>query len=133
VSAKNKSWGGRFKTAPARGAQAFTASIGFDVRLYRYDIRGSIAHAKMLAHCGILTAAERDKIFKGLSAVEREIETGKFAPGVTDEDIHMAIERRLTEKVGAVGGKLYRAQPTIRHHRRPLVRKGRIADRRRHR
>ena len=110
MSTKNKSWGGRFKTAPARGAQAFTASIGFDVRLYRYDIRGSIAHAKMLAHCGILTAAERDKIVKGLHAVEREIETGKFVPGVADEDIHMAIERRLTEKVGAVGGKLHTAR-----------------------
>jgi len=110
VSAKNKSWGGRFKTAPARGAQAFTASIGFDVRLYRYDVRGSIAHAKMLAHCGIITAAERNKIVKGLQAVEREIETGKFKPGVADEDIHMAIERRLTEKIGTVGGKLHTAR-----------------------
>jgi len=110
VSTKNKSWGGRFKTAPARGAQAFTASIGFDIRLYRYDIRGSIAHAKMLAHCRILTAAERDKIVKGLRAVEREIETGKFVPDVGDEDIHMAVERRLTEKVGAVGGKLHTAR-----------------------
>jgi argininosuccinate lyase len=110
VSVGNKSWGGRFKTAPARGAQAFTASIGFDVRLYRYDIRGSIAHAKMLAHCGILTAAERDKIVKGLRTVEREIDTGKFVPGVADEDIHMAIERRLTEKIGAVGGKLHTAR-----------------------
>ena len=110
MSAKNKSWGGRFKTAPARGAQAFTASIGFDVRLYRYDVRGSIAHAKMLAHCGIITAAERNKIVKGLQAVEREIETGKFKPGVADEDIHMAIERRLTEKIGTVGGKLHTAR-----------------------
>jgi argininosuccinate lyase len=110
VSAKNKSWGGRFKAAPAPGAQAFTASIGFDVRLYRYDIRGSIAHAKMLAHCGIITGAERDKIVKGLRAVESEIETGKFVPGVTDEDIHMAIERRLTDKIGPVGGKLHTAR-----------------------
>ena len=53
----NKSWGGRFKTPTAGGAQAFTASIGFDIRLYPYDVRVSIAHAKMLAHCGIITAA----------------------------------------------------------------------------
>jgi argininosuccinate lyase len=106
----NVAWGGRFKTAPASGARAFTASIGFDVRLYPYDIRGSIAHARMLAHCGIIQRKEAEKIVAGLRAVGKEIESGRFTPTLDDEDIHMAIERRLTEKIGAVGGKLHTAR-----------------------
>ena len=106
----NKSWGGRFKTPTASGAQAFTASIGFDIRLYPYDVRVSIAHAKMLAHCGIITAADRTKIVRGLRAVEKELDAGKFTPDVSDEDIHMAIERRLCERIGAVGAKLHAAR-----------------------
>jgi argininosuccinate lyase len=106
----NKSWGGRFKTPTASGAQAFTASIGFDIRLYPYDVRVSIAHAKMLAHCGIITAADRSKIVRGLRAVEKELDAGKFTPAVSDEDIHMAIERRLCERIGAVGAKLHAAR-----------------------
>jgi len=108
--AKNASWGGRFKTPPAKGAQAFTASIGFDIRLYPYDIRASIAHAKMLARVKILSAADAAKIVRGLGAVEKELTSGKFKPGVGDEDIHMAVERRLRELIGPVGAKLHAAR-----------------------
>jgi argininosuccinate lyase len=110
VSPSNKSWGGRFKTPTAAGAQAFTASIGFDIRLYPYDIRTSIAHARMLAHTKIIGAGDRDKIVGGLRAIEKELGNGRFTPKVSDEDIHMAIERRLTEKIGKVGAKLHAAR-----------------------
>ena len=110
MSKANKSWGGRFKKPTAAGAQAFTASIGFDIRLYPYDIRTSVAHAKMLAHCKIIGAGDRDKIVRGLRAVEKELADGSFKPKVSDEDIHMAVERRLTEKIGAVGAKLHAAR-----------------------
>ncbi len=106
----NTSWGGRFKVPTAGGAQAFTASIGFDIRLYPYDVRVSIAHTKMLAHTGIISAADRNKIVKGLHAVEKELDSGKFTPQVSDEDIHMAIERRLRERIGSVGAKLHAAR-----------------------
>ncbi len=106
----NTTWGGRFKAPPAKGAQRFTASLGFDVRLYPYDIRASIAHAKMLARVGILARADAAKIEKGLKAVERELASGAFKPSVADEDIHMAVERRLREKIGAVGAKLHAAR-----------------------
>jgi argininosuccinate lyase len=106
----NTSWGGRFKAPPARGAQAFTASIGFDIRLYPYDIRASIAHAEMLAQVKILSAVDAKKIVAGLRQVEKELASGAFKPGVEDEDIHMAVERRLREKIGAVGAKLHAAR-----------------------
>jgi len=107
---KNRSWGGRFDSKPDSATQAFTASIGFDRRLYAYDIRGSIAHATMLASVGILTAAEKNTIVKGLGDIEAEIRGGKFRFDVADEDIHMAIERRLIEKTGAAGAKLHTAR-----------------------
>jgi len=106
----NKSWGGRFAGATATDAQAFTASIGFDVRLYPYDIRTSIAHAHMLAACGIITGKDGDTIARGLRAIERELDAGTFEPEVSDEDIHMAIERRLVETVGEVGARLHAAR-----------------------
>jgi argininosuccinate lyase len=106
----NRSWGGRFDATPDRATQAFTASIGFDQRLYPYDIRGSIAHATMLASVGILTKAERDSIAKGLTEILAEIEGGRFVFDVADEDVHMAIERRLIEKTGAAGAKLHTAR-----------------------
>ncbi len=106
----SRSWGGRFTAPTAAGAQAFTASIGFDIRLYPYDIRASIAHANMLAACKLITATDRDQIVQGLHAVERELASGAFRPSAADEDIHMAVERRLIEKVGAVGAKLHAAR-----------------------
>ena len=106
----NRSWGGRFKEPPARGAQAFTASIGFDIRLYPYDIRVSKAHANMLAHTGIISKTDAAKIGKGLDQVGRELADGRFEPNISDEDIHMAIERRLTEVIGDTGAKLHAAR-----------------------
>jgi argininosuccinate lyase len=105
-----KLWGGRFGARTARSAEAFTASIDVDARLYRYDIAGSVAHARMLARQRIISKRDADKIVRGLSAIEREIEDGKFAFSSADEDIHMNIERRLTEKIGAAGGKLHTAR-----------------------
>ena len=106
----NRSWGGRFQEATASDALGFTASIGFDIRLYPYDIRTSIAHARMLAATGIISAKDRDRIVRGLRDVEKELDEGTFVPTIGDEDIHMAIERRLTEKIGAVGARLHAAR-----------------------
>jgi argininosuccinate lyase len=85
-------------------------SIGFDRRLWPQDLRGSRAHARMLAAQGIIAEAERDVLIDGLDAVEAELREGRFAFEPGDEDIHMAVERRLTALVGAVGGKLHTAR-----------------------
>jgi argininosuccinate lyase len=90
--------------------QQLNASIGFDWRLGPYDVEQSRAHAKMLAEAGIVSRQDRDALLNGLDRVEQELETGAFAFRPDDEDIHMAIERRLTEIVGAVGGKLHTAR-----------------------
>jgi argininosuccinate lyase len=104
---KKKPWGGRFDAPTDSLVEEFTASIGFDKRLYRYDIRGSIAHATMLAAVGVLTAKERGAIVEGLQQIEREIESGQFAWSVELEDVHMNIEARLIDRVGDVGKKLH--------------------------
>jgi argininosuccinate lyase len=90
--------------------RALNASIGFDWRLGPYDIEQSRAHATMLAATGIITAADRDALLSGLERVERELDEGEFAFQEGDEDIHLAIERRLTEIVGPVGGRLHTAR-----------------------
>jgi argininosuccinate lyase len=90
--------------------QQLNASIGFDWRLGPYDIEQSRAHAKMLASAGIITDADRDALLNGLMRVEEELDTGEFPFREDDEDIHMAIERRLTEIAGPVGGKLHTAR-----------------------
>ncbi len=105
-----KLWGGRFAGATARSVEAFTASIDIDRRLYRHDIAGSIAHAKMLARQRIIPRRDAQKIVRGLKAIEGEIDRGVFRFSSGDEDIHMNIERRLTEKIGAAGGKLHTAR-----------------------
>ncbi|TLN24499.1 argininosuccinate lyase, partial [bacterium] len=102
-----KPWGGRFREETLKIVEVFTASIGFDKRMYRQDIRGSMAHAKMLAAVGVLTAQEAQTLVEGLAEVEKEIERGEIDFPVSVEDIHMAVEKRLTEKVGPVGGKLH--------------------------
>jgi len=89
---------------------AFTTSFPIDRRLYAQDIAGSIAHCRMLARQKIIKPGERDRIVRGLTAIEKEFRDGVFAALPSDEDIHMAIERRLIEKVGAVGGKLHTAR-----------------------
>jgi argininosuccinate lyase len=106
-TSKKKLWGGRFISPTAASVEAFTASIDVDARLYRHDIRGSIAHAKMLAKQRIIPASDARKIVRGLQAVEREIDAGRFTFSQADEDIHMNIERRLIELIGPAGGKLH--------------------------
>jgi argininosuccinate lyase len=101
---------GRFARARLPEVEAFTASLPFDRRLYRHDVRGSIAHARMLARTGLLRRAEAGKIVAGLRAIEREIDSGRFRFALADEDIHLAIERRLTERIGAPARKLHTAR-----------------------
>ncbi|MGD8311725.1 MAG: argininosuccinate lyase [Gammaproteobacteria bacterium] len=102
-----KPWGGRFRESTDAFVEAFTASIGFDHRLYRHDIAGSIAHARMLAHCGIISVAESERIVAGLEAVQADIERGELIWSVGLEDIHMNIEARLIERIGETGKKLH--------------------------
>lgn len=105
--AETSPWGGRFTETTDAFVQAFTASVGFDRRLYAQDIRGSMAHAAMLARIGVLSAAELDAIVTGLRTIQTEIETGEFAWSVALEDVHMNIEARLTERIGVAGKKLH--------------------------
>lgn len=103
-------WGGRFTKNTDERINAFQASIGFDQRMYREDIAGSIAHAAMLAKCGILSEADRDRIIDGLKEIEKRIEKGDFPFDTALEDIHMNIEKRLTEAIGDAGGRLHTAR-----------------------
>ncbi|GAB6063579.1 argininosuccinate lyase [Deferrisoma palaeochoriense] len=105
-----KPWGGRFREETLKIVERFTASIGFDRRMYRQDIRGSIAHARMLAAVGILTEDEAETLVRGLERVLAEIERGELELTEALEDIHMNVEHRLTELVGPVGGKLHTAR-----------------------
>jgi argininosuccinate lyase len=107
---KEKPWGGRFTESTDVLVETFTASVNVDRRLYRHDIAGSMAHAQMLAKVGVLTPAECDAIVTGLKQIETEIERGDFAWSVALEDVHMNIEARLTERIGAVGKKLHTAR-----------------------
>jgi argininosuccinate lyase len=100
-------WGGRFSEPTDARAQAFTASLRFDHRLWPFDIQGSEAWARALAQGGVLAQAELEAILGGLAAVRQELEAGTFPFRIELEDIHMNIERRLIEKVGPVGGKLH--------------------------
>ncbi|MEZ4484589.1 MAG: argininosuccinate lyase [Syntrophotaleaceae bacterium] len=105
-----KPWAGRFTQPTDEFVEAFTASIDFDQRLYRYDIQGSIAHARMLAKQGIIADQEAQTIITGLNSILVDIEAGDFEFSVTLEDIHMNIEARLIERIGSVGGKLHTAR-----------------------
>jgi argininosuccinate lyase len=108
--AQDKLWGGRFSQPTDKFVEEFTASIDFDQRLYRYDIQGSIAHARMLAKQGIITTEEAQQIITGLETILADIEAGNFTFSVALEDIHMNIEARLIERIGPVGGKLHTAR-----------------------
>ena len=101
-----KPWGGRFSGKTDKIVEKFTASIGFDKRLYKHDIMGSIAHCKVLEKCKILSSVESQKIIKGLKSIEKSIDNGSFQFDSALEDIHMNIERELIDKIGAIGGKL---------------------------
>lgn len=101
-------WGGRFSAAPTGELERFGASLPFDKRMWRQDIRGSKAHAAMLAHQGVISQEDADAIRTGLDDIAAQIERGEFTFDVDrDEDIHMAIERVLTENIGAAGGRLH--------------------------
>lgn len=101
-------WGGRFSAAPTGELERFGASLPFDKRMWRQDIRGSKAHAAMLAHQGVISQEDADAIRAGLDDIAAQIERGEFTFNVDrDEDIHMAIERVLTENIGAAGGRLH--------------------------
>ena len=106
----SKLWKGRFAKAASSTAEEFNASIQFDQRLYKQDITGSIAHGKMLAKQGILTGEEASQIEKALLQILAEIEEGKIAFSIEQEDIHMNIESILTERIGPAGKKLHTAR-----------------------
>jgi argininosuccinate lyase len=105
-----KAWGGRFADQTDRRVEAFTESISFDRRLFEHDIRGSIAHARMLQRVGLLTVEECRQIERGLSEIRAEIESGNFAFVQEREDIHMHIEAALIDKLGDAGRKLHTAR-----------------------
>jgi len=107
ASSSEKPWGGRFTEPTDAFVERFTASVGFDQRLYHHDITGSIGHATMLAAVGVLTDEERDTILEGLKAVKADIEAGTFQWSVSLEDVHMNIEARLTDRIGVTGKKLH--------------------------
>ncbi len=109
-NSSNKMWGGRFDAKPSEIMQEINQSISFDYKLYKQDIKGSKAHAKMLCEVGILTKVEAKKITDGLNKIEAEIESGKFKFKIELEDIHMNIESRLKEIIGDVAGKLHTAR-----------------------
>ncbi|MBM4085289.1 MAG: argininosuccinate lyase, partial [Planctomycetes bacterium] len=105
-----KPWGGRFAAATAPSVEAFTQSVSFDQRLYEQDIQGSIVHARMLAKCGLISAAEQRRIAAGLRGILRDIQAGKFQFREELEDVHMNIESALVDRIGAAGRKLHTAR-----------------------
>jgi argininosuccinate lyase len=106
----DKPWAGRFTGGTDRRVEEFSESISFDRRLYEHDIRGSIAHARMLAHVGLLSAEERDAIVAGLAEIRGEIDAGTFAFVLEREDIHMHVEAALIDRLGDIGRKLHTAR-----------------------
>ncbi len=104
---EKKLWSGRFNEPTDAFVEAFTASIEFDYRLYRYDIQGSIAHARMLAQQGILTQSEGEAIVNGLEQIRHRIDQGEFQWSVSLEDVHMNVEAALTTEIGEAGKKLH--------------------------
>jgi argininosuccinate lyase len=106
-SSANQQWGGRFAEGPSAIMAAINASIGFDRKMWRQDIQGSLAHAAMLAHVGIITAEDESAIRNGLGKIAARIEAGDFPFDDALEDIHMNIEARLTETIGEAGKRLH--------------------------
>ena len=105
-----KLWGGRFEKSTDEMINGFQASINFDKRMYREDITGSIAHAKMLAAQKIISDDDAKKICAGLEKILAQIDSGKFEFSVALEDIHMNVEAALTEAIGEAGGRLHTAR-----------------------
>ena len=100
-------WGGRFEAGVAEVTQEFGASLPVDKHLYKQDIAGSKAHAKMLAAQGIISAEDEQAIAEGLTGIEQDIDAGNFTFDITDEDIHMSIESELTRRIGEAGKRLH--------------------------
>ncbi len=107
---EKNTWSQRFESALHPAIALFNASIGFDIELIEYDLTGSVAHAKMLAHTGIISPEEGETLVAGLEQIRQEYRDGKFNPGIDAEDVHFAVERRLTEIAGDVGKKLHTAR-----------------------
>ncbi|MBD2567823.1 argininosuccinate lyase [Anabaena lutea] len=107
---EKQTWSQRFESALHPAIARFNASISFDIELIEYDITGSQAHAKMLAHTGIISPEEGEQLVTGLEQVRQEYRQRKFQPGIDAEDVHFAVEKRLTEIVGDVGKKLHTAR-----------------------
>ncbi|MEH1870303.1 argininosuccinate lyase [Nostoc sp.] len=107
---KEETWSQRFESALHPAIARFNASIGFDIELIEYDLTGSQAHVKMLAHTGIISPEEGEQLVAGLEQIRQEYRQGKFQPGVDAEDVHFAVERRLTQIVGDVGKKVHTAR-----------------------
>ena len=105
-----KPWGGVFQQATDRRVEKFTESVSFDRRLYAHDVRCSTVHAQMLAKVGLITTDECQQIVQGLEEIRQEIEQGQFAFDIALEDIHMHIERALTDRLGDIGRKLHTAR-----------------------
>jgi argininosuccinate lyase len=108
--ASNQMWGGRFASGPAAIMEAINASIGYDRKLYAQDVRGSLAHAQMLAQTGIISTQDQERIADGLNTILSEIEAGTFEFKASLEDIHMNIEARLAELIGPAAGRLHTAR-----------------------
>ncbi|MAS27553.1 argininosuccinate lyase [Synechococcus sp. UW105] len=100
-------WSDRFDQGLHPAIERFNASIGFDITLLQEDLDGSIAHARMLAECGVISAEEASQLCAGLETIRDEAAAGSFRPGLADEDVHFAVERRLITLLGPVGKKLH--------------------------
>ena len=110
MTTAKKTWSDRFEGSLHPAIVLFNASIGFDIELIEYDLNGSVAHAKMLGHTGIISPTEAEQLVEGLETIRQEYRNGQFTPGIDQEDVHFAVERRLTELVGDVGKKLHTAR-----------------------
>jgi len=110
AATEQQTWSQRFESALHPAIARFNASIGFDIELIEYDLTGSVAHAKMLAHTGIISPEEGEQLVAGLEQIRQEYRLGQFNPGIEAEDVHFAVERRLTNLVGDVGKKLHTAR-----------------------
>ena len=108
--AEKKTWSQRFESALHPAIARFNASINFDIELIEYDLTGSVAHAKMLAHTGVIEPSEAELLVNGLEQIRQEYRQGSFNPGIDSEDVHFAVEHRLVEIVGDVGKKLHTAR-----------------------
>ncbi|MFM7171368.1 MAG: lyase family protein, partial [Cyanobium sp.] len=100
-------WSDRFEQGLHPAIERFNASIGFDITLLQEDLDGSVAHARMLGSCGVISQAEADQLIDGLEAIRHEAAEGGFSPGIEAEDVHFAVERRLIERLGPLGNNLH--------------------------